>query len=199
MTEEEDEAEVSRRLVARDKFNELELNKCQIVESLIVVKRMCLTTDWKAKHSDLAGRFVKTSQELHAALCEGAFSIDRDPMELMPLFRRLQDEEASCGYARDAIRRWLAGLPVDIADDIYPSEDLTFDEADVIHHLNRIRLGLEYDGEGLATILDTDAALLHGIFHKLREKAAESEAEAQRLREEVRSLSKRLGLTSEKA
>lgn len=85
MTEEEDEAEVSRRLVARDKFNELELNKCQIVESLIVVKRMCLTTDWKAKHSDLAGRFVKTSQELHAALCEGAFSIDRDPNEARKL------------------------------------------------------------------------------------------------------------------
>jgi len=161
----------------------------------------CSGRDWKSRYHDLVALFVKISQELHAVLCDGAFSLNRDPMDLVPLFRRLQDEEVSCGYAREAVRRWLAGLPSNIADEAYPSEDLTFDEAEVIHHLNRTRLGLEYDGDGRATILDTDAALLHGIFHKLRERAAEAEAETQRLREkstalveEVRGMLKRLGL-----
>lgn len=165
----------------------------------------CSGRDWKSSYHDLVALFCKVSQELHAVLCDGAFSLDRDPMDLVPLFRRLQDEEVSCGYARDSVRRWLAGLPSNIADEAYPSENLTFDEAEVIHHLNRIRLGLEYDGEGRATILDTDAALLHGIFHKLREKAADAEAETQRIREkstalveEVRSMLKTLGLKSEK-
>ncbi|RYE75133.1 MAG: hypothetical protein EOO74_10500, partial [Myxococcales bacterium] len=62
---------------------------------------------------DLAHRFVEKSSDLHTALCQGAFKIERDPMEMQGVFMALQDGHVSTGFARTALRRWLAGLPVD--------------------------------------------------------------------------------------
>ena len=55
---------------------------------------------------------------LHKVLCEGSFSLDRDPMALMPVFCALQDCEngISTGKARECVRRWLAGLPLGLDD-----------------------------------------------------------------------------------
>lgn len=130
--------------------------------------------------------FAHASKDLHAALCEGAFKINRDPMDLQPVFYALQGQHVSCGWARTAVRRWLAGLPVQVPE--YATEDLTFKARDAIEHLQRIAAGLEYDTDGRAHILDTDVAVLRGAICGLREKAAEAEAIAADLAREVKRL-----------
>jgi len=45
----------------------------------------------------------------HKLECEGAFSLDRDPLDLLPAIDAYAAEDISGGKMRECIRRWLAG------------------------------------------------------------------------------------------
>lgn len=80
-------------------------------------------TEWKQ-------RWYRDHSELHRVLCEGAFRLDRDPMDLQPVFAALQDGAISTGKARESVRRWLAGLPLELPDYGAPEPESAVAERD---------------------------------------------------------------------
>lgn len=60
--------------------------------------------------------WVRLEKQNHKLLCDGAFSIDRDPLKLQPVLGMLQYGEISTGKARECIRLWLAGESSELPD-----------------------------------------------------------------------------------
>ncbi len=60
----------------------------------------------------------ETLLKLHTAMCAGAFSLDRDVMDLNPLFEALRrdGDRVSLGKARECVRLWLAGMKYEVID-----------------------------------------------------------------------------------
>lgn len=56
-----------------------------------------------------AARLGCAHGEIHRLQCQGAFSLDRDPFDLMPAIDAYAEEEISGGKLRECIRAWLAG------------------------------------------------------------------------------------------
>lgn len=86
-------------------------------------------------YDELRALYVTARTELHAALCEGAFRVGRDPMDLQGVLAALQACAISTGRARECVRRWLAGLPLGELPECVPLQRVTGEDAcDVCGH-----------------------------------------------------------------
>jgi hypothetical protein len=63
---------------------------------------------------------VEEMRKCHKLECDGAFSLDRDPMAFQPVLAALQDGSISTGKARELLREWLAGAELKHATDVDP-------------------------------------------------------------------------------
>jgi hypothetical protein len=53
---------------------------------------------------------ARLEMENHRLACEGAFSLDREPYDLMPAISAYAAEEISGDEMAECIRRWLSGV-----------------------------------------------------------------------------------------
>lgn len=78
----------------------------------------------RAENRAFTQRWYEADRLNHKLLIDGAFSIDRDPMDLQPMLAMLQQCELSTGKAREVIREWLAGVTeFDLPDGVKDDED----------------------------------------------------------------------------
>lgn len=67
-------------------------------------------------HDELATLLYRAHDDLHAALVAGTARLDRDAMAMQPVFAALQAGAISTGKARDALRRWVHGLRIELPE-----------------------------------------------------------------------------------
>ena len=65
--------------------------------------------DGRLTRRELTVLLAREMLHSHKLECEGAFSLERDPFDLMPAIDAYADEDISGGKMRECIRRWLAG------------------------------------------------------------------------------------------
>lgn len=109
-------------------------------------------------YKSLINQWYKDHSDLSKVLCEGAFKIERDPMELQGVFYALQDGIITTGWARDAVRRWLAGLPIPDLDKTPVPESATaqMDKAkEELAQAQKQQLALEQERDALSLKLQS--------------------------------------------
>jgi hypothetical protein len=81
-----------------------------------VLELIARVRELESERADLLAMAVAARGDLHTALCEGAFRVDRDPMAINGILLGVQAWRYSTGQARTCLRRWLAGLPIEAPD-----------------------------------------------------------------------------------